>query len=416
MGPSLGLRLSFINLITILAHLIANENLFVLAHRQTGETKRFFEPLEHNGSLLWTCQIKLGSPIDNATSSGQTFRVLVDTGSSDLWLTSTSCTSELCLARQRFDPAKSTSLEYSNNRTIQINYGGDLEVKGVEVKDRLQIGDMTIDRQSVLLAESLAGRQFGSLKFDGILGLGSKFDSKLKALTPFEQMIEDNLIAEPVFSIYLNPTKSSGLLFGSKHRNYSSDSFRYAPRTSNIRWQIQLFNVSLKSWSGSSSSIVLSVCNRRCEALVDSGTPLILGSRADVLELNSRLGATETADGLFAFPNCSMIDRLPNLAFAIDDKVMLEIEPRSYVLERKHWQILAHGDGDTPTSQTTVIDCYSGLVAKNDTEYPFWILGNIFLANFYTLFDYSNQRIGFTIPHSYVEPFPAARMPSFGRM
>ena len=172
----------------------------------------FVQQLEHDGQLLWHCEISMGTSRDGAgdEQAAQRFRVLIDTGSSELWLVSKSCTSEICLARRRFDAALSSSLIYSNNRTIRVDYGGGGTVKGIEAKDRLRLAELTIEEQSFLLVESMAGSVFERFQFDGVLGLGWKFNSKLKALTPFEQMIKRDLIGERVFSLYLDSATHLG--------------------------------------------------------------------------------------------------------------------------------------------------------------------------------------------------------------
>lgn len=366
-----------------------------------GQLEGLVQRLDQDGNLLWGCEIILGSDHE------QRFRVLIDTGSSELWLASESCTSEACLARRRFDPKKSTTLEYSNNRTLRVNYGADSQVKGIEAKDRLQIAGVTIERQSFLLAHSIHGSIFKHFKFDGVLGLGSKYLSVLKALTPFEQMINQKLIGEPVFSLHLNPSAylnddqpDGELIFGSIHSNYSHFEFMNVSMISNTRWLFKLEGVSLKSHpddfeTDGPSENLLSVCNQRsskCNALLDCGTPLIRGTAPEVRRLNAYLGAQETPSGLFAFPNCSMVDQLPNLVFHINDDDEVELKPREYVLERQ-------APGGASDHNTTTTECYSGLVVQNASEFSYWILGNMFLVHFHTLFDYANQQAGFVRLH-----------------
>jgi len=59
------------------------------------------------------------------------------------------------------------------------------------------------------------------------------------------------------------------------------------------------------------------------------------------------------------------------------------------------------GNQDFPVTQTMNLGedflgsdrCIGGLRKSSDT--PFWILGNIFMTNYYTVFDFENAQVGF---------------------
>ncbi|EJD04408.1 acid protease [Fomitiporia mediterranea MF3/22] len=79
-------------------------------------------------------------------SSGQTFKLQVDTGSSDLWIASKSCSTTACSAGKPklYDPSSSTA----TNRDFTIQYLSG-SVEGPIVWDRFTLGPYTIDNQAL---------------------------------------------------------------------------------------------------------------------------------------------------------------------------------------------------------------------------------------------------------------------------
>ncbi|CAG8702700.1 7588_t:CDS:1, partial [Ambispora leptoticha] len=53
---------------------------------------------------------------------GQTFDVIFDTGSADLWVPSQDCTDDACKAHKSYDPKKSKGFK-TNNKPFEIKYG-----------------------------------------------------------------------------------------------------------------------------------------------------------------------------------------------------------------------------------------------------------------------------------------------------
>ncbi|XP_061367247.1 aspartic proteinase-like [Gastrolobium bilobum] len=79
--------------------------------------------------------------------------------------------------------------------------------------------------------------------------------------------------------------------------------------------------------------------------------------------------------------NCNSISKLPNITFTIGDKPFI-LTPEQYILKT--------GEGIAEV-------CLSGFIAFDiaPPRGPLWILGDIFMRVYHTVFDYGNLQIGF---------------------
>lgn len=139
----------------------------------------------------------------------------------------------------------------------------------------------------------------------------------------------------------------------------------YAPVTRKGYWQFKMDQVSV---GGKKKAIG---CKPGCQAIADSGTTLILGPEHDVDEINKALGAKFSAkDGGYIF-RCNQKKSLPDLVFTISGK-RLAIKAADYIFEYKG-------------------TCYSSIASGSN----FWILGDVFMGAYYTIFDGDKDRVGF---------------------
>merc|ERR1711862_141759 len=155
---------------------------------------------------------------------GQDFTVIFDTGSANLWVPANNCSWHTCWFHHRYHPEKSSSFK-QDGRDYTVQYGSG-PVKGVFASDTVKVGGIEVKNQ--LFAE-VTSVSFGPLnlafaagKFDGLLGLGFKTISQYQIPTPFEAMVAQKLVDEPVFAFYLqsDSSKQGELVFGGVDKSH----------------------------------------------------------------------------------------------------------------------------------------------------------------------------------------------------
>lgn len=126
----------------------------------------FRTPLRNNFDLLYTLTAQVGTP-------AVPVRLIMDTGSSDLWVKSSSLLAPYGAVFSNgavYDRQKSSTADTSGGEQVTITYGQGLVI-GVEVRDRVCLEQLCIQNQSFIFAEDVLGIPDQWL-FDGILGLG----------------------------------------------------------------------------------------------------------------------------------------------------------------------------------------------------------------------------------------------------
>jgi hypothetical protein len=303
--------------------------------------------------------ISLGNP-------EQKFDVIFDTGSSDLWVASSQC-DDSCGRHNRYDATKSST--YQKNGTIfHIEYGSG-PVSGFQSIDNLNMGGLIAKEQDFaeVTDASGLGAAFKMGKFDGILGLAFPVLSVNKVPTAFQNLVEQGLIEQGQFAFYLGNSRSDRgeLTLGGTNPKYYSGEFSWVNLLAATYWEITLDGLSINGQSMAGSS----------KAIVDSGTSMLTGPSAVVADIAKAIGAKPLIAGEYIVA-CNY-DTLPNFDFTIDGKVYT-LSARDYLLP----------DGDL---------CILGLMGMDIPEPtgPLWILGDIFMRKYYTVFDYDNHRVGF---------------------
>uniref|UniRef100_A0A672GDU5 Cathepsin E-like n=1 Tax=Salarias fasciatus TaxID=181472 RepID=A0A672GDU5_SALFA len=308
-------------------------------------------------------EIRLGTP-------GQNFSVVLDTGSADLWVPSTYCVSETCAVHHRFRAFDSSTFHH-DGRQFGIHYGSG-HLLGVTARDTLEIGGMTILNQEFGESVYEPGSSFLLAKFDGVLGLAYPRLAEILGNPVFDNLMVQEIVEEPVFSFYINGSSRGGeLLLGGTDESLYVEPINWLPVTDKGYWQIKMDSVSVQG--------VNSLCPHGCPAIIDTGTSLIAAPTNETVALHHLIGATPTNIGEFVI-DCARLSSLPHVTFVLGGQ--------EYTLSAQQYDVFNGREF-----------CFSGFQANDimTPEGPLWILGDVFLRQYYSIFDRGQDRVGLAL-------------------
>merc|ERR1711871_619354 len=293
----------------------------------------------------------------------QTFNVIFDTGSANLWVPNHKV-GLVGLLKHKYDSSKSSSY-VANGTEFKIQYGSG-PVSGIWSEDTVSIGGLEAKNQAFAEVENAGGLglAYGIGKFDGILGLGWDRISVDGVKTPFHNLVDQGQLADQVFAFYLGNNAPGALVLGGTDKSHYTGDFTYVPLKSEDYWRVALDDVKVDGTSMSSTKT----------AIVDSGTSLLAGPKDDVAAIAKKIGATSVLNKEYTI-DCSKGG--PDISFTLGGK--------DYTFPFADYTI---NPGSTCLFAMMGID----VPAPNG---PLWILGDVFMRKYYTVFDWGNKRLGF---------------------
>ncbi|CAB3409759.1 unnamed protein product [Caenorhabditis bovis] len=313
--------------------------------------------------------ISLGTP-------EQRFLVVLDTGSSNLWVPDNTCGKDernsACKHKRKFMMEKSGSYE-KDGRMFSIGYGTG-SASGYLGKETLCFSDTTLCVKSQVFGQATSlAPFFARQEIDGILGLGFTELAVNNVVPPLINAIEQGLLEEPVFTVYLEhhvKTAERGgyFTYGGEDGEHCGQVITWVPLSRAAYWQFRMDSVGVRS----STEI-----SKGWEVISDTGTSFIGGPSHIIKSIAYQFGATyDIFNDIYTVP-CSKVRKMPSIKIRVNN-VDLEIQPENLIAHS------APGECDL-----ALFDIFTGGFG------PAWILGDPFIRQYCNIHDVRNKRIGF---------------------
>ncbi|CAO3672336.1 unnamed protein product [Rhizopus stolonifer] len=312
-------------------------------------------------------EISIGSP-------PQVFSVVFDTGSSNLWVPSTRCVSSPSCNSHRQYNAENSSTYISNGTDFSIMYGSG-SVQGIISQDTIIVGGIQIDNQGFAESTVEPRETFMQAKFDGIFGLGYDTIAIKQTVPPFYNMVDRNLIEQKLFSFWIGDINDQGnesggeIIFGGIDESRYIGDVVWSPVIRKGYWEVGVDSVIFDG-----QPIEIDVHS----AAIDTGASLIIAPVNVVNAINNRIGAQPDMYGQNSV-NCTLLPSLPEFCFVLS--------ATNYCLGGEDYIVKIQGQ------------CISSFVAFDipSPAGPIWIVGDVFLRKYYTIYDLANDRVGFAM-------------------
>ena len=296
-------------------------------------------------------------------SKQQEMYMLVDTGSANTWVFGSDCQSSACSERSTFGNADSDTLNVTSTAWSLIYGTG--QVGGELAHDTVAFANFSIDLSFGLASN--ASDDFNKYPMDGTLGLGIPSSTAFNVPTVMDVLNQLKLLRENLVGIHLqresDNLRDGQITFGSVDQSKYNGALSYITcKTENKMWEIPLEDASINGQP----------CNFDGKsAVIDTGTSYILMPFNDAQAIHQLIpGATNNGESFVIPCDTDVIVQFRFLGVSYD------VGPSDY---------LGRASGSM---------CSSNIVGHQPFGPDQWILGDIFLKNVYTVFDFDKARIG----------------------
>ncbi|PYI10906.1 acid protease [Aspergillus sclerotiicarbonarius CBS 121057] len=331
-----------------------------------------------NEETLYFCNVTLGTP-------KQSLRLVLDTGSSDLWCNagnSTLCSSSTdpCRTSGTYDSKNSSTYTYVSS-DFNISYADGSGAAGVYATDTLHIGGATLE-----------GFQFGigysSSSSEGVLGIGytsnevqvGRFGESAYPNLP-RAMVKDSLIKSNAYSLWLNDLNANtgSILFGGVNTKKYHGELQTLPiqKVDGIysEFVIALTGVAFNSGSSSRS---YSSDSLPAAVLLDSGSSLTYLPDSIVEDIYDDFDVVYEQSSGVGYVPCSLSQNSTNITYTFSSPA-ITVGVDELVLDVGD---LLFQDGERA--------CIFGIVPAGDSTA---VLGDTFLRSAYVVYDLANNEI-----------------------
>ncbi|KAG2861530.1 hypothetical protein PC113_g7074 [Phytophthora cactorum] len=329
-------------------------------------------PLENFMEFQFFGPIAIGSP-------PQEVLVCFDTGSSDLWVPGNRC--EACAGQDRFNHSQSSTFhESTTHPAFAVQYGSG-KVSGHFGQDVVHVAQFQVQDTTVGIVRT-EEESMARMKADGLLGLAFDGLSTFSHPPLFFALLEQYPELDSVFAFYLSPdpnTNGSELHLGGYDEDFMG-SLQASWQMTDVLpqfgqwtfWRIHLHSVNVGKHRNA--------CADGCVAFVDSGTSLI--GIPGTLYLNFLYEVATFAQNQGCY--CGFVQ----YGFQCFLCAPEDFPPLRIGVGGNHYYVLEGSDYTLCVGLTCIV-----LVQPSGQE--MWVLGDVFMKKFYSLYDVKKKQMGF---------------------
>ena len=314
----------------------------------------------------------------------QTFQVILDTGSSSLWLVSTELSASENAIGDGYNPSSSSSFKNESD-SFSVVYGSG-QAYGYDAKDDVQLGTFKLTSSPFAVVDRVTSALVSS-PVSGIMGLAwsSLTDDNT---TPFwQQLVENNQIrSDTTMSFYLTRMRSNSqaqslepggtFTLGEVNNDLYTGDISYHNILNKDWWRVNMTGINVNGNSVWTPSFTVG-------AGVDSGTTLIGGPHDDIAKIWEAVDGAQEGSGQYSGYWFYPCDSNPNIEILIDG-TPYAVNPED----------LKFNKASSGTCQGAIFALESG-TTTNDQKSLTWVLGDTFMKNYYTVFRHSPPSVGF---------------------
>lgn len=294
--------------------------------------------------------------------------LLIDSGSANTWVFGSDCKTQACTKHDTFGKDDSKTINITSTQW-SVTYGtGD--VGGIVANDRFAFAGYEVEVGFGLATK--ASDDFVTYPMDGILGLGRASSNKLGTPTLMDVLASQKVLKANLFGVHLSRsldgTTDGQITFGAPDTSKFTGDLSYTNSISTDGlWEIPADGAGV-------NGVDLDLKGKT--AIIDTGTSYILMPPGDAKALHAKIPGRSNSGESFTIP-CDT--KLP-IQFTFSG-VVYDVLPKDYV-----------GKPDK-----TGKACASNIVGHQSFGPDTWLLGDVFLKNVYTVFDFDKDRIGMLI-------------------
>ncbi|KAF9693501.1 hypothetical protein EKO04_008482 [Ascochyta lentis] len=318
--------------------------------------------------------------------SKEEYHLLLDSAASNTWVMGQDCKSEACGMHTTFGKGDSTSLK-TQDTPFSVTYGTG-SVSGTLATDTLHIGGSLSPSVTFGLATNVSS-EFKSYPMDGILGIGRGANAKGAVDAPqiMDALKDEKLIGTKLYGIHLSRSSDGlndgELNLGEANKARFSGDLNWLDCVPNDTgfWEVPISDASVNGKT-------LGLQGKK--GIMDTGTSYILMPPADALAIHTPIPGFTQSGETFSVP--------------CDTKTPLQFifGKTAYNISTADW---LGGKLDSGL-------CRSNIIGRQTFNESQWLIGDVFLKNVYSVFDFDGSRVGLGTPGAEEQQSSSSTTPS----